>query len=303
MNATHVPVMLQEVVETLALVPGATVVDGTLGLAGHASEMGTMIAPGGLLVGLDWDKEMLDKAKKRLAELKNVEVRTYHSDYRALPECLRRACVETGRDPVADAVLLDLGLSNVHIEDPAYGISFLREGPLDMRFDKTRGEPASAWLNRASAREIEDVLFSLGDERWARKISQFIVERRKVRPLRTTTDLVECVHAAIPAAKRDKRIHPATRTFQAVRIHTNKELDELEEALKRIADILKKGGVMCVLSYHSGEDRAVKHAFRDLGRGGGYEEVHKKPVVPTDAEIAANSKARSAKLRALRRVS
>ena len=302
MTPVHVPVMMKEVLDVLPLEPGAVVVDGTLGLAGHALEMAKRISPGGLIVGLDWDKDMLEAARKRLMDLRQVEVQTYHADYRELPEKLAFACREAGRNPVADAVLLDLGLSNVHIEDPSYGISFLREGPLDTRMDRTKGEPASAWLNRATPKEIEDVIFTYGDERWARRIAQVIVERRKSRPLTTTTDLVECVMAAVPAAKRDKRIHPATRTFQAVRIHSNKELDDLEEAMKRIAEVLKKGGVMCVLSYHSGEDRAVKHAFRELGKTAEFEEVTKKPVGPTDAEIAANPKARSAKMRALRRV-
>ena len=254
-------------------------------------------------MGLDWDKDMLTKARQRLSELREVDVHTYHADYRDLPERLAFAAQEAGKNPIADAVLLDLGLSNVHIEDPSYGISFLREGPLDMRMDRSQGEPASAWLGRASAKEIEDVLFTLGDERWARRIAAVIVERRKTRPLATTTDLVECVHAAIPAAKRDRRIHPATRTFQAVRIHSNNELDELEEAMKKIAEVLKNGGVMCVLSYHSGEDRAVKHAFRALHKSGGYEELFRKPLVPTESEISVNPKARSAKMRALRRIS
>ncbi|MBL8066664.1 MAG: 16S rRNA (cytosine(1402)-N(4))-methyltransferase RsmH, partial [Chthonomonadaceae bacterium] len=225
------------------------------------------------------------------------------SDYRDLPEKLAMVAQEAGKNMVADAVLLDLGLSNVHIEDPSYGISFLREGPLDLRMDRSRGEPASAWLNRAAPKEIEDVLFTLGDERWARRIAAVIVERRKTRPLATTTDLVECVHAAIPAAKRDKRIHPATRTFQAVRIHVNQELDELDEALKHIARVLKNGGVMCVLSYHSGEDRAVKKSFKAMAETDEFELVFKKPLVPSAQEVAANPKARSAKLRALRRVS
>jgi len=303
MTPTHVPVMLEEVLAALPLAPGATVVDGTLGLAGHAVEMAKRISPGGLLVGLDWDKDMLVKAKERLSGLTDVEVKTRHSDYRALPEAVEEACRESGRAPEADGVLLDLGLSNVHLEDASYGISFLREGPLDMRMDRTRGEPAAAWLNRASAKEIEDVLFTLGDERWARRIASVVVERRKTRPLKTTSDLVECVNAAIPVAKREKRIHPATRTFQAVRIHSNKELDEMEEAMLRIAQILRKGGVLCVLSYHSGEDRAVKHAFRSLAQAGTHEELFRKPLVPSGPEVAANPKARSAKMRAVRRVS
>lgn len=303
MTPTHVSVMVKEVLEVLPLVPGATVVDGTLGLAGHATEMAKRISPGGLIVGLDWDKDMLEKAKARLQGLKDVDVATAHDDYRAIPEVFAKVCAEYDRNPVADAVMLDLGLSNVHLEDPSYGISFLREGPLDMRMDRTKGEPASAWINRAAPKEIEDVLFSLGNERWARKIAQVVVERRKVRPILTTTDFVECVMAAIPAAKRDKRIHPATRSFQAVRIHSNKELDDLEEAMRKIAEVLKKGGVMCVLSYHSGEDRAVKHAFRELSSSGRFEELFKKPLVPSQAEVSANPKARSAKMRAVRRVS
>lgn len=303
MTPTHVSVMLNEVLGVLPLVAGATVVDGTLGLAGHAFEMAKRISPGGLIVGLDWDKDMLEKAKDRLQELRDVDVRTFHRDYREIPEVLAMACAEFDRNPVADAILLDLGISNVHIEDPSYGISFLREGPLDMRMDRTSGEPASAWINRASAKEIEDVLFSLGNERWARRISQVVIERRKTRSISTTNDLTECVLAAIPAAKRDKRIHPATRTFQAVRIHSNRELDNLEEAMRKIAEVLKKGGVMCVLSYHSGEDRAVKHAFRKLSNSGEFEEITRKPVAASVAEVAANPKARSAKMRALRRAS
>ncbi|MBS1721869.1 MAG: 16S rRNA (cytosine(1402)-N(4))-methyltransferase RsmH [Armatimonadetes bacterium] len=303
MSVEHVPVMMKEVLDALPLEPGATVVDGTLGLAGHATEMAKRISPGGLIVGLDWDKDMLEKASEKLAVLQGVAVRTYHADFRELPERLAFACQELGRGAAANAILLDLGLSNVHIEDPSYGISFLREGPLDMRMDRSVGEPASAWLNRASVKEIEDVIFVYGDERWARKIAQVIVERRKTRPLTMTNDLVECVNAAIPAAKRDRRIHPATRTFQAVRIHTNKELTDLEEALKRIADVLKNGGVLCVLSYHSGEDRAVKHAFRELRESGFFEEVFKKPLTAGPDEVNSNPKARSAKLRALRRAS
>ncbi len=303
MTPTHVSVMLNEVLEVLPLAPGAVVVDGTFGMAGHAFEMAKRISPGGLIVGLDWDKDMLERAKSRFKELRDVELSLHHADYRMIPEILESVCALYDRNPVADAVLLDFGLSNVHIEDPSYGISFQRTGPLDMRMDRSKGEPAGAWINRASPKEIEDVLFSLGNERWARRIAQVIAERRKTRPLKTTDDLVECVLAAIPVAKRDKRIHPATRTFQAVRIHTNRELEDLEEAMKKIAEVLKRGGVMCVLSYHSGEDRAVKHAFRDLSRSGDFEEVAKKPLTPTTFEIAENPKARSAKLRAIRRIS
>lgn len=302
MERTHVPVMAREVMEVLPLRPGATAVDGTLGLAGHALMMASRIAPGGMLIGLDWDEEMLREAETRLASVQDVEVRLFHTDYRGLRDCLVSACSGAGRAPVADAVLLDLGLNNAQIEDPARGISFRNEGDLDMRMDRSRGEPASALLNRISPLELEKALWEFGDERWARKIAQVVVERRKKSPLRTTADLVDCVLAAIPSAKRDKRIHPATRTFQAVRILVNGELDDLEGALLDAGLCLAVGGVMAVLSYHSGEDRAAKSAIKTLVAGGNFESIYKKPLRPQPDEVASNNKARSAALRAVRRI-
>jgi 16S rRNA (cytosine1402-N4)-methyltransferase len=239
---------------------------------------------------------------ERLRAIDGVTVRPYHADYRQLTEALTDACRAEGRPHGADAVLLDLGLNAAQIDDAERGISFRQEGPLDMRMDRSRGEPASAWLNRATAREIEDVLFNLGDERWARRIAQVIVDRRKERPLKTTTDLVDCVMAAVPAARRDRRLHPATRTFQAVRVHINRELEGLEGALGAAARALKPGGKMAVLSYHSGEDRAVKRVFRQLAQEGSFEETTRKPMTPTEAEVRSNPKSRSAKLRGIRRL-
>ncbi|MDI9639949.1 16S rRNA (cytosine(1402)-N(4))-methyltransferase RsmH [Geitlerinema splendidum] len=276
----HTPVMMEEVLSALPLRPGSVVVDGTLGLAGHASAMAKRIAPGGLLVALDWDESMLARAREILSELSDVDVRTYHSDYRGLPKCLADACTGSGRAVGADAILLDLGLNMAQIDDPKRGITFRTTGPLDMRMDRSNGEPASAVLNRLSAREIEQVLWEYGDERWARKIAQVIVDRRKVTPLETTEDLVDCVLAAVPAAKRDKRIHPATRTFQAVRIFVNQELEGLKEAVIEAARCLNVSGVIVVLSYHSGEDRAVKFAFKELAQSNSFELITKKTLAP-----------------------
>jgi 16S rRNA (cytosine1402-N4)-methyltransferase len=298
---THVPVMLREVMETLSPRPGATVVDGTVGHGGHAAELAAASAPGGLIVVLDWDESMLKTAQERLLGVQGVTVRGFHEDFRRLPELLAQACHESGKTVGADAILLDLGLNAAQIEDAERGFSFRSVGPLDMRMDRTKGEPAAAWLNRAGHREIEDVLFHLGDERWARKIAQVIVERRKARPLQTTADLVDCVLAAVPPGKRDRRLHPATRTFQAVRIHINGELAGLEDALCAAARSLKPGGRMAVLSYHSGEDRAVKRAFRRLGQEEEFELTARKPMTPSETEIRSNPKSRSAKLRAIRR--
>jgi 16S rRNA (cytosine1402-N4)-methyltransferase len=292
----HDPVMLREILEVLPLRPGATVADGTLGLAGHAGKMIEKIAPGGKFLGMDWDESMLAIARERLAEAKSVEVDFVHGDYRGLATEL------DARGWKPDAILLDLGLNSAQIEDSSRGIAFKESGPLDMRMDRSTGEPASAMLNRMSLDEIERVLWEYGDERWARAIARKVVERRKTNPLRTTEDLVDCVLAAIPVKARDKRIHPATRTFQAVRIAVNRELDDLEWTVARIGQALGNGGVMAVLSYHSGEDRAVKRAMKELADEG-FEELFKKPATPSNEEVSRNPRSRSAKLRAIRRKS
>jgi 16S rRNA (cytosine1402-N4)-methyltransferase len=296
----HEPVMAAEILEDFRLEPGDTVFDGTLGLGGHSLRLLEKIAPGGTLVGTDWDEAMLAEARSRLAaraqELRGAEVglRLIHSDFRALPDYAKREGLQ------AKGILLDLGLNSAQIEDAARGFAFQSEGPLDMRMDRSAGEPASAVLQRMTPAQIEAMLRDLGDERWARAIARQIVERRKQKPLRTTQDLVDCVLAAIPPGAREKRIHPATRTFQAVRIFVNAELEGLAEALSELAECLQAGGTLCVLSYHSGEDRIVKRAFRGLADQG-FEELRRKPLGPTEAEIRRNPRARSAKLRSLRR--
>lgn len=301
MEATHVSVMKDEVLAALMIKPGSVAVDGTLGLAGHGSAMAEQTAPGGLFIGFDWDQQMLARAEEKLSAISDVEVRLFHADYRELPERVREVCRETGRLPYADAILLDLGLNNAQIEDTERGISFRNEGPLDMRMDRSQGEPASALLNRIGPAELEQILWDFGDERWARRIAKVVVERRKSQPLKTTADLVDCVMAAIPAAKRDQRLHPATRTFQAIRIYLNGELDGLEECLIEIGQVLNEEGVLVVLSYHSGEDRAVKQAFKYLADTNDFDNLTRKPILPSEAEVAANGKARSAKMRVLKR--
>lgn len=300
MSALHLPVMVREVLDLLPLRAGATAVDGTLGHAGHGVEIAKRISPGGLFVGIDWDSAMLEWAREKLAQVAEVETHLYVRDYRELAECLDDACKSAGRKPCADAILLDLGLNSAQIADAERGITFQEDGPLDMRFSSLAPEPASAFLNRASADQIARVLDLWGDERWSKRIAQVIVDRRKTSPLRRTSDLVDCVLAAIPAAKRDKRIHPATRTFQAVRIHINRELEGLESALTSAAMKLCPGGVLAVLSYHSGEDRAAKFAFRTLDEDQ-FDVLFKKPIEPSPEEVRANPRSRSAKLRAVRR--
>jgi len=293
----HDPVMVREILADFELKPGDVVFDGTLGLGGHSAVFLDAIRPGGTLVGTDWDDSMLAEARSRLAPMiaaADVDARLVRADFRDL------APLSAGWGLFADAILLDLGLNSAQVDDPTRGFSFRGDGPLDMRMDRAQGEPASAILNRMTPAQIEETLRDLGDERWARAIAKQVVERRKAKPLKTTQDLVDCVLAAIPPGAREKRIHPATRTFQAMRIYVNAELDGLAEALRDLAQRLSPNGTLSVLSYHSGEDRIVKQVFRDLD-GSGFKDLHRKPVVASDAEVRANPRARSAKLRSLRR--
>jgi len=287
--------MIEEILGALPLKPGSTVVDGTLGLAGHSLRFIDKIRPGGTLVGFDWDGNMLAEATRRIREQSDVVVHLIHKDFREI-----RAVMD-GLGLKADGILLDLGLNSAQVDDPGRGFSFQTPGPLDMRMDRSKGEPAAALLNRLSIHQIADLLKDLGDERWAVAIARIIIEKRKEKPLKTTQDLVDCVLAAIPPGARDKRIHPATRTFQAIRIAVNQELEGLEEAIRDAAETLTVDGVLAVLSYHSGEDRIVKHTMRDLAEGD-YDELSRKPLVATQEETLRNPRSRSAKLRALKRL-
>jgi 16S rRNA (cytosine1402-N4)-methyltransferase len=295
MEPKHDPVMVREILDLFALKPGDSVIDGTLGLAGHSMEFGTRIGPGGRLMGLDWDEAMLGHARSRMSEIRDVELILIHDDFRCMAEHARAI----GLKP--NAILLDLGLNSAQIADESRGIAFSHEGPLDMRMDRTRGETAAALLNRIGPVELENILFRFGDERWARAIAREVVSRRRERPLRTTTDLVEAVLAAVPPGARDKRIHPATRVYQAIRIAVNRELEELDAALQSAAGLLEEHGVLAVLSYHSGEDRIVKHTFRELASTGAFDDVYRKPLEAGHEEVRRNPRSRSAKLRAIRR--
>ncbi|MBS1718411.1 MAG: 16S rRNA (cytosine(1402)-N(4))-methyltransferase RsmH [Armatimonadetes bacterium] len=291
----HEPVMVEEVLDLLPLSPGGVAVDGTLGLGGHSMRFAQRVAPGGTLLATEWDESMYERATARLASVKDVEVKTRRDDFRNLPSILK----ELNLHP--NGILFDLGLNSAQVDDPTRGISFQAEGPLDMRMDRTKGETAASLLNRMSPREIEDLLFENG-ERWARAIAKSIVERRKENPLRTTKDLVDAILAAVPKGARDKRINPATKTFQAIRIAVNRELNGLEEAFTGAAESLAKGGVVAILSYHSGEDAIAKNVFRELAATGKFEEVTRKPLRPSEAEVQRNPRSRSARLRALRRI-
>jgi 16S rRNA (cytosine1402-N4)-methyltransferase len=289
-DAGHVPVLLAEVLELLAVRPGGLWVDGTVGLGGHAEAVLRATAPDGRMLGLDRDTETLARARERL-RAHGARVRLEPGDYREIPERLA--------GERADGILLDLGVSSAQLDDPERGMSFQADGPLDMRLDRRGGETAADVVNHLPEKELADLIYAYGEERASRRIARAIVRARERAPIRTTGELAEIVRRAAPRSGR-RGLHPATRTFQALRIHVNRELDGLGDALARIAGSLAPRGRMAVIAFHSLEDRAVKTTFRDLSRGG-YALLTRKPVRPSEAETRSNPRARSARLRAVRR--
>jgi 16S rRNA (cytosine1402-N4)-methyltransferase len=289
-DAGHVPVLLFETLELLAVRPGGVYVDGTVGLGGHAAAVLRASAPDGRLLGLDRDGETLARARARLAEF-GGRVRLEQGDYREIPERLA--------GEKADGILLDLGLSSAQLDDAERGFSFQAEGPLDMRMDRSEGTTAASLVNRMRERDLADLIHEYGEEPAARRIARAIAFARARRPLATTRELADVVCRAAPRRRRGG-LHPATRTFQALRIRVNRELDGLGEAFERAASCLGPGGRLAVIAFHSLEDRAAKEAFRALSTRG-FRLLTRKPVRPAEAEVRTNPRARSARLRALRR--
>ncbi len=287
--------MAAEVLHYLDPQPGEVIVDGTLGTGGHSLFILPRILPDGRVIGLDRDASVLSLAQQRLREFEpNVTV--LHGNYRDLPDLLASA----GVGPV-NGVLLDLGMSSLQVDAAARGFSFSKEGPLDMRMDVEQETTAEDLVNTLRADELAMLLESFGEERFARRIAQRIVQARRQQRLTTTAELARVVAEAVPPAARHGRLHPATRTFQALRIAVNAELDALRALLAPLEALLAPGGRAVVLTYHSLEDRLVKQTLAEGRRNGLWTLLTKKPARPTDEEIARNPRARSAKLRALRR--
>ena len=285
----HEPVLLAEVVSHLAVRAGGVYVDATVGLGGHTAAL--IEAGAGRVIGLDRDDAALAFARKRLT---TDRVELVHADYRDLRRVLRERGVGT-----VDGVLVDLGVSSLQLDDPVRGFSFRQEGPLDMRMDPTSGEPLSARLAAVDERTLADVIYRFGEERDSRRIARAIAEARRRSPISTTTELAAIVRRA--ARRRGRtRLDPATRTFQALRIQVNREIEGLGDALGAIAGCLALGGRMAVIAFHSLEDREVKLCFRRLA-GEGFRLLTKKPVRPGEAEVSGNPRARSARLRAIER--
>jgi 16S rRNA (cytosine1402-N4)-methyltransferase len=286
----HKPVMLNQVVSLFCEASPQLLVDGTLGLGGHAEAL-LRALPNLVLVGMDGDQHALHLAKRRLLCFED-RINLVHSPYCEMREVLK----DLGYEKV-DGVFLDLGLSSLQVDDAERGFSFVADGPLDMRMD--RESEFSAWnvVNQYSQEDLERVIREYGEERWARRIALKIVEARQISAINTTAELADLVAKAIPRRFHPRRIHPATRTFQAIRIEVNRELECLEAFLGAIPGLLNPGGRVVVVSFHSLEDRMVKHAFRNMENQGLGRRITKRPLRPTEEEIDTNPRARSAKLR------
>ena len=307
MSEYHELVMLSEVLEYLQPKSGQTVIDGTLGGGGHSIEIVKRLLPDGKLIGIDLDNDALKAAGERLSEYsENIVLR--QGNFFEMEAIVAKLGIKQ-----VNGVLLDLGVSSYQFDTAERGFSFRYDVPLDMRMNKAQAVTARELVNSFSEKQLEDIIWNYGEERWARRIAKFIVDRRARKPIETTAELVEIVLAAVPSGARTETIHPATKTFQALRIAVNKELESLQAGLDAAISLLAPNGKLVILSYHSLEDRIVKESFaRHSGRCecpsklpicvcGAKKTIKvltKRPVVASEAEISANPRARSAKLRA-----
>ena len=293
MEFGHIPVLVEEVMTFLRCEPGRTYVDATLGGGGHTSEILRRTAPDGVVIGVEWDEEALSQARDRLKPFGD-RVKLFRENFVYLSDFVE---VES-----ADGVLLDLGLSSIQLEKEERGFSFKGGGPLDMRMDQRMTETAAHLINRLPQGELESILSHYGEERWAKRIARAIVQERERESIQTTEALRKIILRAIPGRFRSRRIDPATRTFQALRIRVNGELENLGKILESGWKVLKKGGRICILSFHSLEDRMVKETFRRLEKQGEMHILTKKPITPSEEERRRNPRSRSAKLRCAERV-
>lgn len=290
----HVPVLLDQVMRVIAPRPGQIIVDCTCGLGGHSMRLLQKLKPDGRLIGIDFDPANLALARATLAPV-GGQFELFQTNFAGLPGVLAQAGVEK-----VDAVLADIGVASTQIDDAARGFSYRRSGPLDMRMDPTRGTPAAGVLAKITERELAEALFEFGDETDAVAIAKLIVTRRKIEPITTTDDL-----SALVCQARDftvergakAKLHPAARTFQALRILVNREMANLERLLAVLPEVLKPGGIAAIITFHSGEDRRVKQSFRDGVKTDFYSDISYEPLIATESEARKNPRARSAKLR------
>jgi 16S rRNA (cytosine1402-N4)-methyltransferase len=285
-SSIHTPVLSAEVMSLLDIRPGMRVVDGTLGGGGHTRLFAEAVGPDGLVIAIDRDPAAIERGSRELAGL---PVRFAQANYRDLPEVLDAVSLDR-----VDRVLLDVGLSSDQLADSGRGFSFDSDGPLDLRFDPTEGEPAWRLVNRMRPETLADLIHEFGEERFSRRIARRIATAREKEPIRSAREFARIVTSAIPRQYPPPRIHPATRTFQALRIAVNEELKSLRIALERIPTRLAPGGRLAVISFHSLEDRLAKEAFRNRQV---WEPLTRGPIEAGETELARNPRSRSAKLR------
>lgn len=310
MELSHKPVLLEECLEALAIRPEGTYLDGTLGRAGHSLEIVKRLTTG-RLIGIDQDAAAIEAAQVRLADYMD-KVTLVRSNFSHLGEILQELQVDG-----VDGMLFDLGVSSPQLDDPARGFSYMHDAPLDMRMDERAPLSARDVVNDWSQEELRRILYEYGEERYASAIARAICRRREERPIETTFELVDIIKSAMPAAALREKQHPAKRSFQAIRIAVNGELDVLPPMLEAAADGLRPGGRLAVISFHSLEDRIVKKTMQELARGcicppefpvcvcGRKPKVKlitRKPIVSQEAELEDNPRARSAKLRVAERI-
>ena len=304
MEFVHKSVLLEERVSWLVTDPKGIYVDCTLGGAGHSSRIAQKLAPEGLLIGIDQDEDAIAAATEKLKGAP-CQVRIVHNNFRNLGDILDQLGLAA-----VDGIFFDLGVSSYQLDTPERGFSYMHDGPLDMRMDQERSLTAAKVVNTYSEEALAELIYKYGEERWSRRIAQFIVAARKEKPLATTFDLVHVIKAAIPKGARQDGPHPAKRTFQAIRIEVNDELKILDKTMETAVAHLKSGGRIGVITFHSLEDRIIKQAFKRMAKGcicppelpvcvcGHKPELKKlKDFTPSEAELADNPRARSARLR------
>ena len=308
MDFNHIPVLFEECIDNLNIIPDGIYADGTLGGGGHALGIGRRLSGEGTLIGIDRDAEAISAAEKNLLDLK-CEVRLVHGEFADIKEILKSLGISG-----INGAILDIGVSSYQLDNGERGFSYMHDAPLDMRMNRDDGFSAFNVVNEYSRKELSGIISKYGEEKWASRISDFIVKKRKEKAIETTGELVDVIKAAIPASARRSGPHPAKRTFQAIRIEVNGELDQLKKAVDEFCDVLLPGGRLCIITFHSLEDRIVKEAFaRRLdpctcpkefpvcvcGNKPDVVKVTGKPIISDKEELERNPRARSAKLRVI----
>lgn len=311
MDFQHISVLLDECIENLNIKNNGVYVDGTLGGAGHSKKIAVNLSSDGLLIGIDQDTNAIKAATEELKDCQ-CKVKLVHNNFRNLEEVLNSLEIDK-----IDGLLLDLGVSSHQLDEAERGFSYMQDAELDMRMDVRRPLTAKNVVNEYSKEELSKIIWEYGEEKWAKRIAEFIVEHRKNQPIHTTYELVEIIKKAIPKAVRREGAHPAKRTFQAIRIEVNEELEIIGETIKTAAKYLNPGGRICIITFHSLEDRIVKNTFKELnnpckcppqfpicqcGNIKQLEIITRKPILPTKEELEVNHRSRSAKLRVAEKV-